>query len=203
MKTIKAIILCALLSLTSSAFAQDSFTMSFSDVNIEAGGTADLDVTFESTFLAAGWQMFLYLPEGIEIAEEDDEYLIELSDLHNKKHMCDVTLAKDGSMMLVMTGGTKTYEMKGTSGDLCTITLQASDSFSGTAEVAVKTIRMSNKGGTTYAMDDASFTIEAGPTGIKDVEANGSKANGKFLKNGQIVIKKGDKEFNALGGRTK
>ena len=59
MKTIKAIILCALLTLTSSAFAQDDFTMSFSDVKIEAGGTADLKVTFDSKVVIAGWQMFL------------------------------------------------------------------------------------------------------------------------------------------------
>lgn len=203
MKTIKAILLCALLSLTSSAFAQDSFTMSFSDVNIEAGKTADLAVTFESTFLAAGWQMFLYLPEGIEIAQEDDEYLIELSDLHHKKHGCDVTQAKDGSMMLVMTGGTKTYEMSGTSGDLCTITLQASDTFSGSKDVAVKTIRMSNKGGTTYAMADTSFKIEAGTTGIQEVTADGMQADGKYLQNGQIVIKKGNKLYNAVGAITK
>ena len=84
MKTIKAIILCALLTLTSSAFAQDDFTMSFSDVKIEAGSTADLKVTFDSQVTIAGWQMFLYLPKGIEIAydEEEEEYSIALSDLH-------------------------------------------------------------------------------------------------------------------------
>jgi hypothetical protein len=206
MKTIKAIILCALLSLTSSAFADGEFTMSFSDVKIEAGSTADLKVTFESSVTIAGWQMFLYLPNGIEIAydEDEEEYGIALSDLHAKKHACEVTKAKDGSMMLVMTGGTKTYEMSGNSGDLCTITLKASADFSGSSDVAVNKIRISDKSGKAYAMADTSFKLEGGSTGIKDVEAEGGvKANGKYLKDGKIVIKKGDKEFNALGGRTK
>lgn len=208
MKTIKAIILCALLSLTSSAFAQDVFSMSFSDVKIEAGGTADLNVTFESTVTIAGWQMFLYLPEGVEILydENDDEYAIELSDLHHKKHVCEVTKAKDNSMMLVMSGGTKTYEMSGNSGDLCTITLKASDSFSGTSDVAVKTIRISDKNGKASAMSDTSFKLEATTTGIKDVNADGVKSgNFKYVgKDGGLYIKTvAGKEFNAIGGQTK
>ena len=205
MKTIKAIILCALLSLTSSAFAQDDFTMSFSDVKIEAGGKADLKVTFDSKVTIAGWQMFLYLPEGVEILydEEEEDYAIALSDLHAKRHACEVTKAKDGSMMLVMSGGTKTYEMSGNSGDLCTITLKASDSFSGSSDVAVKTIRISDKSGKASAMADTSFKLEAAPTGIKEVNADGGKADGKYLKNGEIIIKKGGKEYNAIGGRTK
>ena len=208
MKTMKAIILCALLTLTSSAFAQDDFTMSFSDVKIEAGGTADLKVTFDSKVVIAGWQMFLYLPEGVEILynSDDDEYAIELSTLHHKKHVCEVTKAKDGSMMLVMSGGTKTYEMSGNQGELCTITLKASDSFSGTSDVAVKTLRISDKDGKAYAMADTSFKIEAGATGIKDVNADGGKSgNIKVVgKDGSLLIKTVDgKEFNAIGGRTK
>jgi hypothetical protein len=208
MKTIKAIILCALLSLTSSAFAENEFSMSFSDVKIEAGSTADLKVTFESSVTIAGWQMFLYLPKGIEIAydEEEEEYSIALSDLHAKKHACEVTKAKDGSMMLVMTGGTKTYEMSGNSGDLCTITLKASADFSGSSDVAVNKIRISDKSGKAYAMADTSFKLEGGSTGIKDVNADGA-VNGTYKyvgKDGNLVIKTAaGQEFNAVGGRTK
>ena len=207
MKTIKVILLCALLSLTSSAFADSVFTMSFSDVKIEAGGTADLNVTFESTVTAAGWQMFLFLPEDIEILydEEDEEYAIELSDLHHRKHGCDVTKAKDGSMMLVMSGGTKTYEMSGTSGDLCTITLKASDDFSGSVSVPVKKISIADKGGKSYDQEDTSFNIEVSTTSIKDVNAGGVKSDTfKYVdKNGNLIIRAGGKEFNAVGGCTK
>ena len=207
MKTIKAIILCALLTLTSSAFAQDDFTMSFSAVQIEAGGTADLKVTFDSKVVIAGWQMFLYLPEGVEILydSEEDEYAITLSELHHKKHVCEVTKAKDGSMMLVMSGGTKTYEMSGNQGELCTITLKASDNFSGSSDVAVKTLRISDKDGKAYAMADTSFMIEAGATGIKDAQSAAATAVKpvKRLVNGQIVIEKNGKFFDAVGKRIK
>lgn len=149
-----------LLALTSSAFAQD-FKMTFSDVEIEAGKTAELNVTFESKVTIAGWQMFLYLPEGIELSYDEDveEYEIVLSDSHHKKHACEVTKTADGAMMLVMSGGTKTYEMKENSGDLCTIVLKAADTFQGKAKVDVKNIRISDKSGTAYSQDDSSFEI--------------------------------------------
>jgi hypothetical protein len=207
MKTIKTLLVCTLLALTSGAFAQD-FTMTFSDVNIEAGQTADLKVTFESNVTIAGWQMFLYLPQGIEIVydAEEEEYAVALSDLHHKKHACEVTKASDGAMMLVMSGGTKTYEMSGNSGDLCAITLKAADTFSGSATVDVKKIRISDKSGVAYSQDDASFTItEGGTDGISSINADeqfggaiynlaGQKVSkaqkGVFIQNGRKVVMK-------------
>ena len=205
MKTIKALLVCGLLALTSSAFGQ-SFTMTFDNVNIVPGSTADLKVSFKSDVVAAGWQMYLYLPTGIEIAtDEDDEFVVELSDAHHKKHQIDVTKAKDGSMMLIMSGGTKTYEMSATEGDLCTITLKAADTFAGSADVEVKKIAIADKAGKQYNMDtDGKFTITATTTGIKGVEAAadvdapaynlaGQKVNNGFkglvIMNGKKVMK--------------
>jgi len=171
MKTIKSLLICGLLALTSSAFAQ-SFTFTFGDVNIVPGETAALNVTFKSDVVPAGWQMYLYLPTGITIAEEGDEPLVELSDVHHKKHGVDVTKASDGSMMLVMSGGTKTYEMSASEGDLCTITLKADATFEGSATVDVKKIAIADKGGKQYNMaSDASFTITAKGTGIDSLNA--------------------------------
>jgi hypothetical protein len=173
MKTIKSLLICGLLALTSSAFAQ-SFTFTFGDVNIVPGETAALNVTFKSDVVPAGWQMYLYLPTGITIAEEGEEQepLVELSDVHHKKHTVDVTKASDGSMMLVMSGGTKTYEMSASEGDLCTITLKADATFEGSATVDVKKIAIADKGGKQYNMaSDASFTITAKGTGIDSLNA--------------------------------
>ena len=206
MKTIKTLLVCTLLALTSGAFAQD-FKMTFSNVSIEAGKTADLKVTFESNVTIAGWQMFLYLPEGIEIVYDDDEeeYAITLSELHKKKHACAVQTTKDGAKMLVMTAGTETVEMKANSGDLCTITLKAADTFSGSKPVDVKKIRISDKAAKSYSQDDTSFTITAGGAdGISSISAAdnnapvynlaGQKVNnaqkGVYIQNGKKVVMK-------------
>ena len=159
-KALKALFVCGLLTLTSSIFAQN-VTMSFGNVDIVPGETADLNVTFSSDVTPAGWQMYLYLPTGITIAEEDDDYLIELSNAHHKKHVVDVTEVSDGSMMLVVSGGTKTYEMNATEGDLCTITLKADANFRGSATAEVKKIAIADKTGKQYDMDDVTFTITA------------------------------------------
>jgi len=203
MKTIKSLLVCGLLALASSAFAQ-SFTFTFGDVNIVPGETAALNVTFKSDVVPAGWQMYLYLPTGITIAEEDDEPLVELSDVHHKKHTVDVTKASDGSMMLVMSGGTKTYEMSASEGDLCTITLKADATFEGSATVDVKKIAIADKGGKQYNMaSDASFTITAKGTGIDSLNAADDDApaynlagqkvaknyKGIIVKNGKKVLK--------------
>ena len=201
MKTIKSLLICGLLALTSSAFAED-FTFTFGDVNIVPGETADLNVTFKSDVVPAGWQMYLYLPTGIEIAEEDDEFLVELSDIHHKKHGVDVTKASDGAMMLVMSGGTKTYEMSAAEGDLCTITLKADATFQGSTTVEVKKIAIADKNGKQYNMaSDASFTITAGEgTGIESLNAEDSNepafnlAGQKVSKNYKGVIVKNGKK---------
>ena len=182
--------------------------MTFSNVSIEAGKTADLKVTFESNVTIAGWQMFLYLPEGIEIVYDDDEeeYAITLSELHKKKHACAVQTTKDGAKMLVMTAGTETVEMKANSGDLCTITLKAADTFSGSATVDVKKIRISDKAAKSYSQDDTSFTITASGSadGISSISAAdnnapvynlaGQKVNnaqkGVYIQNGKKVVMK-------------
>ena len=175
MKTIKSLLICGLLALTSSAFAED-FTFTFGDVKIVPGQTADLSVTFKSDVVPAGWQMFIYLPTGIEIAQDEDEFLVELSDAHHKKHNVDVTTTSDGAMMLVMSGGTKTYEMSASEGDLCTITLTADATFQGSATVEVKKIAIADKSGKQYNMaSDASFTITADDgTGIESLNAEDS-----------------------------
>jgi hypothetical protein len=84
--------------------------------------------------------------------------------------------------------------------------LKASADFSGSSDVAVNKIRISDKSGKAYAMADTSFKLEGGSTGIKDVNADGGKSgNIKVVgKDGSLVIKTVDgKEFNAVGGRTK
>ena len=202
MKTIKSLLVCALLALTGNAFAQD-FSFPFADVSIVPGETADLNVTFTSEVVPAGWQMFIYLPTGITIAEkDDDEYFIELSDAHHTKHIMEVMKTNDGSMMLVMTGGTKTYEMSATEGSLCSIRLKADATFQGEATAEVKKMAIADKSGKQYEMaSDASFTITAADvTGISSLNAAENEAaayNMAGLKVGKnykgVVVKNGKK----------
>ena len=50
---------------------------------------------------------------------------------------------------------------------------------------------------------DAVSSIKGGATGVNNAEVENSKKDGKYFKNGKIVIVKGDQEFNASGAQTK
>lgn len=209
MKTIKSLLVCGLLALTSSAFAQSvKFTFD-ENVTIKPGETAELNVAFETTDIptVAGWQMSLYLPEGIEIYYdmEDEDYVIELSSIHNaKKHSVEVKDNKDGSKLLLMSGGLATVNMKATTGDLCVITLKAADTFAGIGNAQVKGLAVSDDTGKQTNAPDVEFTVtEEGydpATGINSLNAADSNepvfnlAGQQVGKNYKgIVVKNGKK----------
>ena len=120
MKTIRLIIACFFLLMSGNIAAQDYFNITCSDVEIAPGGTANLVLSMENSINVAGWQVFLYLPEGVSLVydEEKEDYIYELSSRHNKKHQLQIMQAKDGSWMLVMTGGAKNYEMTGNNNEI-------------------------------------------------------------------------------------
>ena len=211
MKSLKTILACALLAISSSAFAQ-GYSMTFpTDVEIEVGKTAEVNVTFTSETTPAGWNMYLYLPTGIEIPydAEEEEWGVQLSNLHKKAHSCDVKIGEGeyaGATILIMSAGTSTVEMKGNSGDLCTITLKATDAFTTSGKAEVKLIRFSDKDGKAYTAEDTSFTITlknaTGISTIENAEQNdgavynlaGQKVNnaqkGVFIQNGKKYVAK-------------
>lgn len=62
------------------------------------------------------------------------------------------------------------------------------------ALVATKTLQL--KG-------DAVISVKDGATGVNNAQAEEGKKDGKYLKNGNIVIVKGNQEFNAVGAQMK
>lgn len=210
MKTIKSLLVCGLLALTSSAFAQ-TVDFTFNDVVITPGQTADLNVAFAVDGVEAdlaGWQMTLYLPEGIEIAttydedeEEDVPAIVLNSSVHKGGHSADVKNTSDGGKLILVSGGTKTVSMKAKSGDLCVITLKALDTFSGSTTATVKKIAVADKNGKQYnAAADASFVVTDDATGINSLNADNSNEPAFNLAGQQvgknykgIVVKNGKK----------
>ena len=68
MKTIKALLVSALLVLAGTVSAQ-SFSITFADVNVE-NGAGKLVASMTKDMTVDGWQMYLYLPGGGEIAQD-------------------------------------------------------------------------------------------------------------------------------------
>ena len=175
MKTIKALLVSALLVLAGTVSAQ-SFSITFADVNVE-NGAGKLVASMTKDMTVAGWQMYLYLPEGVEIAqvydEDEEEYVADItlsSTFHKAKHSCSVKKTADNAMMLICSGGTETVALKSaTEGELCTIGLTVADGVTSQA-VAVKNVAVSDDEGVQSNQDDTTFQLIVGSTGIVNIE---------------------------------
>ena len=175
MKTIKALLVSALLVLAGTVSAQ-SFSITFADVNVE-NGAGKLVASMTKDMTVAGWQMYLYLPEGVEIAqvfdEDEEEYVADItlsSTFHKAKHSCSVKKTADGAMMLICSGGTETVALKSaTEGELCTIGLTVADGVTSQA-VAVKNVAVSDDQGVQSNQADTTFQLIIGSTGIVNIE---------------------------------
>jgi hypothetical protein len=175
MKTIKALLVSALLVLAGTVSAQ-SFSITFADVNVE-NGAGKLVASMTKDMTVAGWQMFLYLPEGVEIAqvydEDEEEYVADItlsSTFHKAKHSCSVKKTADNAMMLICSGGTETVALKSaTEGELCTIGLKVADGVTSQA-VAVKNVAVSDDQGVQSNQADTTFQLIIGSTGIVNIE---------------------------------
>ena len=175
MKTIKALLVSALLVLAGTVSAQ-SFSITFADVNVE-NGAGKLVASMTKDMTVAGWQMYLYLPEGVEIAqvfdEDEEEYVADItlsSTFHKAKHSCSVKKTADNAMMLICSGGTETVALKSaTEGELCTIGLTVADGVTSQA-VAVKNVAVSDDQGVQSNQADTTFQLIVGSTGIVNIE---------------------------------
>ena len=178
MKTIKALLVSALLVLAGTVSAQ-SFSITFADVNVE-NGAGKLVASMTKDMTVAGWQMFLYLPEGVEIAqvydEDEEEYVADITlstTFHKAKHSCSSKRSTDGAMMLICSGGTETVALKSANeGELCTIGLKVASTVTSQA-VAVKGVAVSDDKGVQYNQDDTTFQLNIGTTGIVNIENDG------------------------------
>lgn len=150
----------------------------------------------------------ILLPEGLTIEDEDGEYYLEYNADANRarRYFNDPTAAlqSDGSLRIVMfSKGSKPFV--GTSGAILDIPIIASATASGKGEVKVFNQEITDLSGTTKINPDAYISeVTIGTTGVKNIDGESvNKGDGKYLKAGKIIIKKGDKEYNAVGSKIK
>ena len=200
-------IVCLLSSMT--GFAQDALTIE--SAGIKAGETGVLNVILtntEKTYINC--QFDFVLPAGLDVQRtsagkvskktcaltertinEEDEWEFNYTLAEPSEGLFRVTMYNDGNLPYM-----------GNSGDaIMTLTVTASSDFAG-GEGKISAIVLTDIGRNSIEMSESAFTV-SNTTGIKNVEDNSAKADGKYLKDGKIIIKKGGKEFNAIGGSTK
>ena len=174
------------------------------DIEVETGTT---NVTLQlclknNTVGANGFEATLQLPEGFSVKkvargsrlkgrvdpeDEESDYIFTFD--HSDK--------ETGKYVQAFT--TKKFVIPGTDGEVVKFTVSIPETVSGVYEIKLIDTEVANDSKVISTYRTATSKLTIGTTGIKDVNADGMQADGKYYKNGEIIIKKGNKEYNAVG----
>ena len=132
----------------------------------EAGTNVTVSVEMNNTVEATGFQFDIVLPEGITVAtDEDGFYLIELSEERTTSKKTDFfssALQDDGSVR-VMCSSTNSYTFDGSTGEVCTITLNIGENVAdGNYPIIFKNIEISDANAVAYRVTQVEATLTVG-----------------------------------------
>ena len=174
------------------------------DFSAKPGDQVVIPVMMDNDAEITAFQFDMYLPNGITIAEEDGEPLIDLSQSRTtyKKHSLSYLQQENGAMRIVCNSGTnKTFS--GNSGEVVNVTVNIPETMAeGEYEISIKAQELTTSALQSINVDETKckLTIET-PTGITSVRnASASDApaynlQGIRVNSGYkgIVIKEGKK----------
>ena len=177
--------------------------LSAENITIPVNSKANLVVAYESENAMTGAQFNISLPTGISLEYDEDSYDYVYStpqkgynvNVNPYNEYSTVILTRKNNSVGALTSGT----------DLIKLSLVVSgDVAAGEYKGKISGISFAQNGISVDGNDDFEFVIQVtDATGINDVNVSGIQADGKFVKNGQIVIKKGGKEYTIFGTSTK
>lgn len=133
------------------------------DTRMEGDGTLVLSVKMKNNISTPGFQFDLVVPEGFEIPVDNEGlYQIELSTERTTTHNTNfftTGLMADGSVR-VLCSSTKSIPFEGNDGEVCTVTIKATDEMAlGKYDVVMKNIVISDCDGKTYKPEQTAAAI--------------------------------------------
>ena len=141
--------------------SEESSHVSVPDIEVNVGESPEIIVNFSTTSTTlTGYQMSLYLPEGISLQkDEDDDFEYTLSSRHNKNHVFSVNEQADGGLLLVCYSPTKKTITTG-DGELLRLPISVAATATGTLQAQLKTIKFSDTSSNVSQLDDVTFNIK-------------------------------------------
>ena len=157
---------------TLSATAVDTFYIN--DFTINPGETKQIEITLDNDSVYTALQADIYLPEGLTIEQEDDDYLFDLTDRKGRDHTIASTMLSSGAIRILIASQTlKTF--KNNSGALVTFNVIADNSFSGSKTIGMKNIIATDDARVKHYMPNQVTTVTqegyTPPTPIGDVDS--------------------------------
>ena len=200
MNRIKVMLSAAMLLFAGSAMAQK---LSAENITTPVNSKANLVVDYESENAMTGAQFNISLPTGISLEFDEDSYDYVYStpqkgynvNVNPYEGYSTVILSRKNNNVGALTSGTELIKLS---------LVVSGDVAAGEYKGKISSISFAQNGISVDGNDDFEFVIQVTEaTGINDANVSRIQADGKFVKNGQIVIKKGGKEYTIFGTSTK
>lgn len=148
------------------------------------GQQATLSLKMKNSVAITGFQCDLYLPEGISVAKDEDDFnLINLSTVRTtpqKTNFFDSAMQSDGSVR-IMCSSTKNYTFSGNDGEVATIVLDIDGEMNeGDYPILLRNIVLSDATSKTYEVDYVKSTISVLKYTLGDANNDGKINVGDF-----------------------
>lgn len=142
--------------------------------NIVAGETLRVPVILLNDTAYTGLQTDLYLPVGLSLDSDDDEYIIDLTSRKGNSHTVASRLMEDGAIRIYVSS-VSAQEFSGNNGAILTLSLSAVNNFSGEAFIKLKNSICAESIGTRHVLNDEICHVNPNevPGIIGDVNSDG------------------------------
>ena len=168
----KNIILILVAIISISAAARDRLYIN--NFQIQAGETYRMPLLLENDTVYSTFQTDLYLPEGIEVALDEGEYIVDLTGRATNNHVVSTYQQADGAIRIFVTSQS-VRPFSGNSGAIAIVEIHALPSFSGTKQVLLRgTVFVEENGHKHYFEDSTAFASDGSSQSVAgDVDGDG------------------------------
>ena len=149
MKRLNSLLTLVALIIISNLNAKAENRFYINDFIMYTGETKELSINLTNDVAFTGFQADLYLPNGLEVVQEDGDYIFELTGRKGSDHSISTERQDNGAIRLLCYS-LKLKEFSGTNGALVKFSVKASDDFRGDFQINIKDITFSQKDLTEY-----------------------------------------------------
>ena len=149
MKRLNSLLTLVALIIISNLNAKAENRFYIDDFIMYTGETKELSINLTNDVAFTGFQADLYLPNGLEVVQEDGDYIFDLTGRKGSDHSIS-TERQDNGVIRLLCYSLKLKEFSGTSGALVKFSVKASDDFRGDFQINIKDITFSQKDLTEY-----------------------------------------------------
>ena len=154
-----------------SAIANDRLYIN--DFEIVAGEVRTIALILDNDTAYSAFQTDIYLSSGLEIEQEDGEYIIDLNpERVARSHVVSTFKRDDGTIRIFVTSQ-NLASFKGNSGDIAFIQIKATTSFPGSGKISLKNSIAAEADATRHVLPDHVANAGAQTTLKGDVNGDG------------------------------